>query len=158
MSEQQRSDEQQPGDDPVRAHGQKMAKKVFQALHGAYGNIAFSRFALGTTNKDGEDHGVVNARDLWANALAPIPVDIVLKAIAKCADKHVEFPPNLMEFRELCRSLVPTKIERPFAGQAPRLGFTPAKREREFESIRSILKRAPTILASSVRGGGDATA
>jgi hypothetical protein len=142
--------------DAQKEHGQAMARKVFQALHGMYGNSAFNRFAIGAMNDQGEDKGVVSARNLWANALANVPVDLVLMALAKCQDKHVAYAPNLPEFQALIKSLMPSSMARSeYTAPRPKLGFTPALRAAEFDKIREMLKAANAKAMGRNLGGAE---
>lgn len=140
--------------DESTQHGAETAQKVFEALHGMYGNHASSRFADGATDENGIDKGIKAAHALWSNALEKFPRRVAMAALAKCVDAHPKFPPTLPEFMALCKSLVPYRIERPFNGAAPRLGHTPAKREAEFSAIRGILRAAIARGAVPRRDGG----
>ena len=42
------------------------------------------------------------AMEVWGEGLRDIPDEAMARALKRCADRHLEWPPTLPEFRELC--------------------------------------------------------
>lgn len=90
------------------------AKRTFQALHGIYGNVFFSRYQTGdliVEGKDeGKDKGVLGAMLHWAYDLRDFDEETVKAALDRAKARYIEFPPTLPQFSELCRALRPRGV------------------------------------------------
>lgn len=75
---------------------------VFKVLHGFYGNLFFSKWATGQVGENGEDAGVVSARQIWAFGLRKFDGQAVKGALSQCLERHPEYPPSLPQFVALC--------------------------------------------------------
>jgi len=82
-------------------------KRVFKVLHGYYGNLFLSKFSTGSVNPQGEDHGIANARRIWAFGLREFDGETIKAALLRCQERHPEFPPGLPQFAALCRAVKP---------------------------------------------------
>ncbi|MDR5825816.1 hypothetical protein [Caballeronia sp. LZ043] len=111
-------------------------KRLFMLLHGMYGNSVLDKYRIGQV-ENGEDVGMSSARQVWLNGLREFPQPILLKALAKCSEKHKTFPPTLPEFRDICKSLMPRQWTAP-AG-APRLEMSEALRSAQVERARRVI-------------------
>lgn len=114
-------------------------KRLFMLLHGMYGNIVLDRYRVGQTDDNGDDIGMVTARSVWLNGLREFTSEIVLKALARCSDKHKTFPPTLPEFRDLCKSLQPASWRTQSHRDAPRLEMSDALRTEQVERARRAI-------------------
>lgn len=126
-------------------------KRLFMLLHGMYGNAVLDKYRIGQLDEKGEDLGMASARSVWLNGLREFPATIVMKALARCAEKHKTFPPTLPEFRDLCKSFQPT----PWVANrnTPRLEMSEALRSEQVERAR----RAITATRLQREGGIEAT-
>lgn len=87
-------------------------KRTFQALHGIYGNVFFSRYQTGEHNDDGEDKGVLGAMSQWAYELRNFDVETVKDALDRAKVRYTDFPPTLPQFSELCRAVRPREMSK----------------------------------------------
>lgn len=130
-------------------------KRLFMLLHGMYGNSVLDKYRIGQV-ENGEDVGMSSARQVWLNGLREFPQPIVMKALAKCTEKHKTFPPTLPEFRDICKSLMPRRWTA--NSEAPRLEMSEALRSEQVERARRAiaqtrLERAGGInTADGIRG------
>jgi hypothetical protein len=86
-----------------------IAKQVFMALHGFYGNLFVAKFATGELDVNGKDKGVRSALQIWGEKLAAYPPEVAYAAVHECEKKHKQYPPSWPEFKELCDALMPRK-------------------------------------------------
>jgi hypothetical protein len=111
-------------------------RRLFMLLHGMYGNSVLDKYRIGQV-ENGEDVGMSSARQVWLNGLREFPQPIVLKALAKCSEKHKTFPPTLPEFRDICKSLMPRQWTA--NGDTPRLEMSEALRSEQVERARRAI-------------------
>ena len=83
------------------------ANNVFRVLHGFYGNLFLSRFSTGLIDGQGNDAGVVSARQIWGHGLRSFDSDNVKTALAQCLTRHPEYPPSLPQFVGMCEAARP---------------------------------------------------
>ncbi|WP_283148995.1 hypothetical protein [Silvimonas soli] len=76
-------------------------ERLFQRMHGQYGNVWLDKWRVGEAGANGQDLGVENAKRTWAEDLADMQGTEIAVGIATC--KNLKFPPSLPEFRNLCR-------------------------------------------------------
>ena len=113
-------------------------KRLFMLLHGMYGNIVLDKYRIGQVDdKTGEDVGMATARSVWLNGLREFDAGVVLKAIAKCSEKHKSYPPTLPEFRDICKTLQPTRWQS--LATAPQLEMSEALRVERVERARQAI-------------------
>lgn len=104
------ADEQARSESEARAIAARdLAQRTFQALHGIYGNVFFSRYQTGQANESGEDEGVIGAIRQWAYDLRDFDVETVKEALERAKARYIEYPPTLPQFIELCRAARPRK-------------------------------------------------
>ena len=73
--------------------------KLFMRLHGRFGNGFFDKFRVGQTDRDGNDIGVENAKQVWAEELAGLAGEEIARGLAT----KFKFPPSCDEFLTACR-------------------------------------------------------
>ena len=116
-------------------------RRLFMLLHGMYGNSVLDKFRIGQVDEEtGEDVGMMSARSVWLNGLREYPQPIVMKALAKCSEKHKTFPPSLPEFRDICKSITPRQWMP--TNEAPRLEMSEALRSEQVERARRAIATA----------------
>lgn len=93
-------------------------RHVFKVLHGFYGNLFLSKWAIGRVEENGEDEGITNARRIWAYGLREFDLDDIKLALRRCQASHPEFPPSLPQFVALCEAAKPRKTWQPPAQPA----------------------------------------
>ena len=72
---------------------------IFMRLHGRFGNGFLDKFKIGQTNQNGEDAGIVNAKEVWAKELAGYSGDELSLGI----EAKYSYPPSCDEFAKACR-------------------------------------------------------
>lgn len=72
---------------------------IFEEFHGRFGNTFFSKFATGIRDRNGNDAGVENAKNVWAKRLA----DYSPEEIARGVKTEYDYPPDLDAFKKACR-------------------------------------------------------
>ena len=102
-------------------------KKIFQVMHANYGSKWLRMWMAGQV-VDGEDVGIVNAMQIWAEKLANQRPDTIKRAL----DSLPLEPPTLPQFVELCRShwIPPIMLE---------AKITPEEIARNKAKIKAIL-------------------
>lgn len=82
--------------DPLPA---SWVERIFQRLHGRFGNQFFDKFRVGQLNARGDDVGIENAKRVWAEELA----DMTPAEIKRGLSAAFKFAPACDEFRAACR-------------------------------------------------------
>lgn len=80
-------------------------RKLFAELQGNYGTRILDMWRSGVTDTNGDDVGLQNAMDMWADKLAGFRERP--DAIRRVLDTLPKHPPTLPEFVELCRTSCP---------------------------------------------------
>ncbi len=80
-------------------------RKLFAELQGNYGTRFLDMWRSGVTDTNGDDVGLQNAMDMWAEKLAGFRERP--DAIRRVLDTLPKHPPTLPEFVELCRTSCP---------------------------------------------------
>ena len=70
-------------------------KRIWASLGVMYGHRWAAQFAAG-------DDTQKIAMRVWGDTLKEFPGEVVERALKRCADRYLEWPPTLPEFRELC--------------------------------------------------------
>lgn len=82
--------------DPLPA---SWVERIFQRLHGRFGNQFFDKFRAGQLNARGDDVGIENAKQVWAEELAGMTPDEIKRGLGTA----FKFAPACDEFRAACR-------------------------------------------------------
>lgn len=116
----------------------KHAAWLFRAFHGHWGNVFLSRYKTGQTDDRGHDKGVMNALEMWSAQLSRYEPMIIRAAFDRATVRFGEFPPNLPQFNDICKSLQPRAEWKPPANT---LGMSQALRSRYAAQAREIAAR-----------------
>lgn len=116
---------------------------VFKVLHGFYGNLFLSKFASGEMTPEGEDSGVVSARQVWAHGLREFDGQTVKAALNRCMAAHAEFPPSLPQFVALCAAAKPRNVYRLPAAPALEMsqGLRDQRRNEALSKARELVEQ-----------------
>jgi hypothetical protein len=136
--------------DPLPAEA---VNNVFKVMHGFYGNLFLSKFASGEQTEDGEDSGVVSARQVWAHGLREFDGSTVKAALGRCMERHAEFPPSLPQFVALCAAAKPRAAYCPPV-TAPALEMSQELREKRrneaLAKARELVERREQVEAAGL--------
>jgi hypothetical protein len=72
--------------------------KIFMQLHGRFGNTFFDKYRIGTLNESGQDMGIENAKQVWAQELAGTSPERISMALMASYD----YPPSCDDFKMNC--------------------------------------------------------
>lgn len=107
-------------------------QKIFNTMHGYYGNRWANMWKLGQLTADGMDTGVVNAMNTWAEGLGGYKdhPETIRTVLSNLPDE----PPTLPKFKDMLR-----QAHVPAAG--PALTYQPSKEEieRNKQKVAKIL-------------------
>ena len=79
--------------------------RIFIRLHGRFGNNFLDKFKTGQSDANGNDLGILNAKNVWAEELADMSVERIKNALLH----NYEYAPSCDQFKAQCKtsSLVP---------------------------------------------------
>lgn len=109
-------------------------ERIFMRLHGRFGNAFFDKFRVGQLNDAGEDLGVLNAKQVWAEDLAHLSVDRLKKGMSA----SFEYAPSCDDFKRAC-SPVPACHRDNAILSLPKPKPTDEIVQKNLEKIRSLL-------------------
>lgn len=141
--------ESEVGQAAEQAANTSIVTNVFKVLHGNYGNLFLSKYTTGKLagpdeknargkSIAGQDKGIISAREIWAHGLQGFSVETVLEALERTIDQFPKFPPNLGEFRAICRACAPREVYRP---DVPAIGMSQELRSARAARSREIVSR-----------------
>jgi hypothetical protein len=87
--------------------------RLFQFLHGQYGNLFMNKFSTGERGAAGEDAGMANAKQVWGAALRKFSPEAIRGALRQAQSAHPEYPPSLPQFVALCAANTPRQAYQP---------------------------------------------
>lgn len=117
-------------------------RKLFGELQGSYGTRFLDMWRSGVTTLDGDDVGLLNSMDQWAEKLAGFRDRP--DAIRRVLDNLPPHPPTLPEFVALCRSNCPQPTFQALPSPAPS-EETRQNRSAEIEQqTRSVTTATPS--------------
>ena len=73
-------------------------ERIFMRLHGRFGNAFFNKFRTGQLSNTGEDLGILNAKQVWAEELGHLSVERLKKGLAA----SYEYAPSCDDFKQAC--------------------------------------------------------
>lgn len=82
-------------------------ERIFMRLHGRFGNQFFDKFRVGKLNSNGDDVGVENAKNVWADELSGYSVNEIKLGL----EHQFTFPPSCDEFKTACRPALDGRSE-----------------------------------------------
>lgn len=77
--------------------------RIFMRLHGRFGNNFTDKFKLGQVDALGNDIGLLNAKQVWAEELAGISPERIKNALLH----NYEYAPSCDQFKARCKSTPP---------------------------------------------------
>jgi len=78
-------------------------ERIFLRLHGRFGNNFLEKYKLGKLDADGNDLGITNAKQVWAEELAGMTVDRIKNAL----QYNYDYAPSCDQFKAQCKSSAP---------------------------------------------------
>lgn len=75
-------------------------ERIFQRLHGRFGNSFTDKFKLGQYDAHGNDIGLLNAKHVWSEELAGITPDRIKTALLH----QYDYAPSCDQFKAHCKS------------------------------------------------------
>lgn len=80
---------------------QEWVERIFLRLHGRFGNNFTDKFKMGKNDSNGNDLGLLNAKQVWSEELAGISPDRIKTALLH----QYEYAPSCDQFKAQCRSI-----------------------------------------------------
>ena len=118
--------------------------RIFQTLQGNYGSRFLNQWKIGQVLPDGQDAGLVNAKNVWAEKLSGFANQP--ERIKRVLDSLPPDPPTLPQFVDLCRMAR--------ANEKPALPHKQNAEERDHQ--RAMSKRLGDVIgAGKIRDGID---
>ena len=77
--------------------------RIFMRLHGRFGNNFGDKFKSGQKDSYGNDLGVLNAKQVWAEELAGITPDRIKNALLH----NYDYAPSCDQFKAQCKTSAP---------------------------------------------------
>ena len=74
-------------------------ERIFERLHGRFGNTFLAKWQTGIADDSGLDLGVENAKKTWADELSGYTVDEIKRGLVA----RYAYPPSCDEFQKKCR-------------------------------------------------------
>ena len=132
-----------------QAMAQRIVNNVFKVFHGFYGNLFLMKFATGQLagagevdafgrSIEGQDKGVLSARQIWAHGLRAFDAQTVKTALSQCMERNPEFPPSLPQLVAICAANKPREAYKP---EVPAIGMGHALRSQYAAQAREINAR-----------------
>lgn len=75
-------------------------ERIFLRLHGRFGNNFLEKYKLGKVDANGNDLGIANAKQVWAEELAGISADRIKNAL----QYNYDYAPSCDQFKAQCKS------------------------------------------------------
>lgn len=75
-------------------------ERIFLRLHGRFGNNFLEKYKLGKLDADGNDLGITNAKQVWAEELAGISADRIKNAL----QHNYDYAPSCDQFKAQCKT------------------------------------------------------
>jgi len=77
-------------------------ERIFQRLHGRFGNSFTDKFKLGQHDANGNDIGILNAKQVWAEELAGISPERIKNALLH----NYDYAPSCDQFKAQCKTTI----------------------------------------------------
>ena len=117
----------------INALPQEWIERIFLRLHGRFGNSFTDKFKMGKTDANGNDLGVINAKQVWAEELSGISGDRIKVAL----NAHYDYAPSCDQFKAQCKSTVSSHKD--FVG-LPRK-FTQEEKDANHKKLQAVLSQ-----------------
>jgi hypothetical protein len=114
---------------------QEWIEKIFMRLHGRFGNGFLSKFKTNQLNENGEDIGIENAKQVWAEELAGMSGERIKAAL----EASYEHAPSCDAFKANCR--VKAEIQ----------DYVALPRKSDPEATRANAEKAKQVIADVMK-------
>ena len=108
--------------------------KIFMRLHGRFGNQFLDKFRIGQLNHNGEDVGIVNAKQVWAEDCRHLTAERVRKGL----EAKYDFPPSCDDFILQSRPTPASHLDNKLLS-LPRPKASKDVADKKMKDIRTIL-------------------
>lgn len=81
--------------------------RIFIRLHGRFGNNFLDKFKTGQVDANGNDLGILNAKQVWSEELAGTSVDRIKNALQHSYD----YAPSCDQFKAQCKTIATVVID-----------------------------------------------
>lgn len=81
--------------------------RIFIRLHGRFGNNFLDKFKTGQHDENGNDLGILNAKQVWAEELANMSVERIKNALLHSYD----YAPSCDQFKAQCKLIAPAMTD-----------------------------------------------
>lgn len=106
-------------------------ERIFSRLHGRFGNSFTDKFKLGQYDTQGNDLGLLNAKQVWSEELAGISAERIKNALLH----QYDYAPSCDQFKAQCKS---TQVaHRDFLALPKK--FTPQQKEEQSRKLHDVL-------------------
>jgi hypothetical protein len=112
---------------------QEWIERIFLRLHGRFGNNFTDKFKMGKVDNAGNDLGLINAKQVWAEELSGISGDRIKIAL----NAHYDFAPSCDQFKSQCKS--PTTAHKDFVGIGKK--FTQQEKDENHRKLQEVLAK-----------------
>lgn len=112
---------------------QEWIERIFLRLHGRFGNNFTDKFKMSKTDGQGNDLGLINAKQVWAEELAGISADRIKAAL----NAHYDYAPSCDQFKAQCKSS--TTAHKDFIGITRK--FTQEEKEANHRKLQEMLSK-----------------
>ena len=99
MNEKSTEQRNSSAEKPVRRLPDSWIDRIFERLHGRFGQPFAAKWQSGRLTPDGVDEGILNAKKVWAEHLVWYSPDEIAQGLQATFD----YPPSLDEFLKACR-------------------------------------------------------
>jgi hypothetical protein len=106
-------------------------ERIFQRLHGRFGNPFLDKFRTGQADVNGNDIGIENAKRIWSEELAGISAERLKTAL----EASYDYPPSCDEFKQACRSRPESHVDLP---KLPKPEIEPEQLEKRRSEVRTV--------------------
>lgn len=109
-------------------------ERIFQKLHGRFGNGFIEKFKTGQLDASGRDAGIENAKQVWAEELAGYSAERLKAGLSSSYD----YPPSCDQFKANCKISVHPPLTNALAKPKPTLEEKAANSLRLKETLRGL--------------------
>jgi hypothetical protein len=78
----------------------EVVEQIFKRLHGRFGNQFIDKFSIGEVDANGEDYGILNAKQVWAEELGHLSFGRLKVGMSA----KFNYPPSCDEFVLACKN------------------------------------------------------
>ena len=108
-------------------------ERIFSRLHGRFGNQFTDKFKMGVYDNSGNDIGLLNAKQVWADELAGISPDRIKNALLH----NYDYAPSCDQFKSQCKTL--SSVHPAFNALSHK--FTPEEKAANHARLQETLKQ-----------------